>query len=105
MNNIKYLKMCLFDLVIIGLIDTSFCILFYQFSEMKSNERSGYLMKDERYSPRTYEIVYDFYGELKLTVRANYLCVAVIGADLIVKGILGFVPKRLSIREIKDKEK
>ena len=62
-------------------------------------------MKDERYSLRTYEIVYDFYGELKLTVRSNYLCVAVIGADLIVKGILGFVPKMLSIREIKEEEK
>lgn len=62
-------------------------------------------MEDERYSLRTYEIVYDFYGELKLTVRANYLCVAVIGADLIVKEILGFVPEKLSIREIKEEEK
>ena len=62
-------------------------------------------MKDEEYSPRIYEITYDFYGELKLTVRANYLCVAVIGANLIVKGILGFVPERLSIREIKEEEK
>lgn len=62
-------------------------------------------MKDERYLPRTYEIVYDFYGELKLTVRANYLCTAVIGANLIVKGILGFVPEKLSIREIKEEEK
>lgn len=62
-------------------------------------------MKDERYSLRTYEIVYDFYGELKLTVRSNYLCEAVIGANLIVKGILGFVPKKLSIREIKEEEK
>lgn len=62
-------------------------------------------MKDEMYSPRTYEITYDFYGELKLTVRANYLCVAVISADLIVKGILGFVPEKLSIREIKEEEK
>lgn len=62
-------------------------------------------MEDERYSLRTYEIVYDFYGELKLTVRANYLCVAVIGANLIVKGILGFVPEKLSIREIKEEEK
>lgn len=62
-------------------------------------------MKDERYSPRTYEIVYDFYGELKLTVRADYLCVAVIVANMIVKGILGFVPEKLSIREIKEEEK
>lgn len=62
-------------------------------------------MKDEEYSPRTYEITYDFYGELKLTVRAYYLCIAVIGADLIVKEILGFVPARLSIREIKEEEK
>lgn len=62
-------------------------------------------MKDERYSPRTYEITYDFYGELKLTVRANYLCEAVIGANLIVKVILGFVPEKLSIREIKEEEK
>lgn len=62
-------------------------------------------MKDEGYSPRTYEITYDFFGELKLTVRAYYLCVAVIGADLIIKGILGFIPDRLSIKEIEDKEK
>lgn len=62
-------------------------------------------MKDERYSPRTYEITYDFYGELKLTVRSNCLCEAVIGANLIVKGILGFVPEKLSIREIKEEEK
>ncbi len=62
-------------------------------------------MKDEEYSPRTYEITYDFYGELKLTVRAYYLYIAVIGADLIVKEILGFVPTRLSIREIKEEEK
>ena len=62
-------------------------------------------MNNEKYPPRVYEIVYDFYGELKLTVRANYLCVAVIGADLIVKRILGFVPERLSIREIKEEEK
>ena len=62
-------------------------------------------MKDEEYSPRTYEITYDFYGELKLTVRAYYLCIAVIGADLIVKEILGFVPEKLSIKEIKEEEK
>lgn len=62
-------------------------------------------MKDERYSLRTYEIVYDFYGELKLTVPASCLCVAVIGTDLSVKEILGFVPKKLSIREIKEEEK
>lgn len=62
-------------------------------------------MKDERYSLRTYEIVYDFYGELKLTVRASCLCEAVIGMNLIVKEILGFVPEKLSIREIKEKEK
>lgn len=73
---------------------------------MKANERSGYLMKDEMYSPRTYEITYDFYGELKLTVRAYYLCVAVIGVDLIVKRLLGFIPEKLSIKEIEeDKEK
>lgn len=36
-------------------------------------------MKDERCSPRTYEITYDFYGEL--------------------------VSKMLSIREIKEEEK
>ena len=62
-------------------------------------------MKDEMYSPRTYEITYDFYGELKLTVRANCLSTAVIGANFIVKRILGFVPKMLSIREIKEEEK
>ena len=62
-------------------------------------------MKDEMYSLRTYEITYDFYGELKLTVRAYYLHVAVIGADLIVKRILGFIPDKLSIKEIEDKEK
>ena len=62
-------------------------------------------MKDERYSPKTYEITYDFYGELKLTVRSNYLYEAVIGANLIVKGILGFIPEELSIKEIEDKEK
>lgn len=62
-------------------------------------------MKDEMYSLRTYEITYDFYGELKLTVRAYYLCSAVIGADLIVKRILGFIPDKVSIKEIEDKEK
>lgn len=62
-------------------------------------------MKDEEYSPRTYEITYDFYGELKLTVRAYYLCIAVICANFIVKRILGFVPEKLSIKEIEDKEK
>lgn len=62
-------------------------------------------MKNERYSPRTYEITYEFFGEIKLTVRAYYLHSAVIGADLIVKRILGFVPKKLSIREIKEEEK
>lgn len=46
-----------------------------------------------------------FFGELKLTVRAYYLHVAVIGADLIVKRILGFIPDKLSIKEIEDKEK
>lgn len=61
-------------------------------------------MKDEMYSLRTYEITYDFFGELKLTVRAYYLHIAVIGADLIVKRILGFIPAKLSIREIKEKE-
>lgn len=62
-------------------------------------------MKNEMYSPRTYEITYDFYGELILTVRANCLGVAVIGSNLIVKRILGFIPKKLSIKEIEDKEK
>ena len=62
-------------------------------------------MKDEMYSPRTYEIVYDFYGELKLTVRSYSLCNAVIVANLIVRSILGFVPEKLSIREIKEEEK
>lgn len=62
-------------------------------------------MKDEMYSLRTYEITYDFYGELKLTVRAYYLHNAVIVANLIVKSILGFIPEKLSIREIKEEEK
>lgn len=62
-------------------------------------------MKDEMYSLRTYEITYDFFGELKLTVRAFYLHNAVIVADLIVKSILGFIPKKVSIKEIEDKEK
>ena len=62
-------------------------------------------MKDERYLPRTYEITYDFFGELKLTVRAYYLHNAVIVADLIVKSILGFIPDKVSIREIKEEEK
>lgn len=62
-------------------------------------------MKDEICPPRTYEITYDFCGELKLTIRADCLCIAVIGANFIVKRILGFVPKRLSIKEIEDKEK
>lgn len=62
-------------------------------------------MKDEEYSPRTYEITYDFYGELILKVRANCLSAAVVGSNLIVKSILGFVPKKLSIKEIEDKEK
>lgn len=62
-------------------------------------------MKDEKYSPRTYEITYDFYGELKLTVRASCLGIAVIGANFIVKRILGFVPEKISIKEIEDKEK
>ncbi len=62
-------------------------------------------MKDEKYSPRTYEITYDFYGELKLTVRASCFGIAVIGANFIVKRILGFVPEKISIKEIEDKEK
>ena len=62
-------------------------------------------MKDEEYSPRTYEITYDFYGELTLTVRAYSLCNAVIVANLIVRSILGFIPEKLSIKEIEDKEK
>lgn len=62
-------------------------------------------MKDEMYSLRTYEITYDFYGELTLTVRAFSLCNAVISANLIVRSILGFIPTKLSIKEIEDKEK
>ena len=62
-------------------------------------------MKDEEYSPRTYEITYDFYGELTLTVRAYSLCNAVIVANLIVRSILGFIPEKLSIKEIENKEK
>ena len=62
-------------------------------------------MKDDMYSPRTYEITYDFYGELTLTVRAYSLCNAVIVANLIVRSILGFIPEKLSIKEIEDKEK
>ena len=61
-------------------------------------------MKDERYSLKAYEITYDFYGELTLTVRAYSLCNAVIVADLIVRSILGFIPEKLSIKEIKDGE-
>jgi len=62
-------------------------------------------MKDEMYSLRIYEITYDFYGELTLTVRAFSLCNAVIFANLIVRSILGFIPTKLSIKEIEDKEK
>lgn len=62
-------------------------------------------MKDEMYSLRTYEITYDFYGELTLTVRAYSLCNAAIVANLIVRSILGFIPEKLSIKEIEDKEK
>ena len=62
-------------------------------------------MKDERYSPRTYEIVYDYYGELKLTISADCMCHAVSVANLLIGSVLGFVPEKLSIREIKEEEK
>ena len=62
-------------------------------------------MKGERYSLRTYEIVYDFQGEFKLTLCADDMFIAVIASKTLVKGILGFVPKMLSIREIKEEEK
>lgn len=62
-------------------------------------------MKDEKYPSRIYEVVYDFQGEFKLTLCADYMFIAVIASKTIVKGILGFVPKMLSIREIKEEEK
>lgn len=61
-------------------------------------------MKAEKYPSRIYEIVYDFHGEFKLTLCADDMFVAVIASKIIVKVILGFVPKMLSIREIKEKE-
>lgn len=56
-------------------------------------------MKDERYSPRAYEIIYDYYGELKLTILADCMCEAVSVANSCVRRVLGFVPDKLSIRE------
>lgn len=67
------------------------------------NERSGYLIKDERYSLRAYEITYDYYGELKLTVLADCMCEAVSVANSCIRRVLGFVPKKLFIKEIKKK--
>lgn len=61
-------------------------------------------MKDERYSLRAYEITYDYYGELKLTILADCMCEAVIVANSCVDRVLGFVPEKLSIREILNKE-
>lgn len=61
-------------------------------------------MKDERYSLRAYEITYDYYGELKLTTLADCMCEAVSVANSCVNCVLGFVPKKLSIREILNKE-
>ena len=62
-------------------------------------------MKDERCSLGTYEIVYDYYGELKLMIRADCMCHAVSVANLCIGSVLGFVPEKLSIREIKEEEK
>lgn len=62
-------------------------------------------MKDEKYPSRIYEVVFDFRGEFKLTLCADDMFIAVIAAKTLVKGILGFVPKILSIREIKEEEK
>lgn len=61
-------------------------------------------MKDERYSLRAYEITYDYYGKLKLTILADCMCEAVSVANSCVDRVLGFVPKKLSIREILNKE-
>lgn len=58
-------------------------------------------MKDERYSLSSYEIIYDYYGELKLTILANCMCEAVGVANSCVKRVLGFVPNKLSIREVR----
>lgn len=61
-------------------------------------------MKDERYSLGAYEITYDYYGELKLTIPADCMCEAVSVANSCIGCVLGFVPKMLSIREILNKE-
>lgn len=58
-------------------------------------------MKDERYSLRAYGIIYDYYGELKLTILANCMCEAVSVANSCVRRVLGFVPNKLSIREVR----
>ena len=62
------------------------------------------MTNSEKYPSRIYEVVYDFYGEFKLTLCADDMFLAIIAAKTIVKVILGFVPEVLSIREIKDKE-
>ena len=46
----------------------------------------------------------DYYGELKLTILADCMCEAVSVANSCVNRVLGFVPKKLSIREILNKE-
>lgn len=58
-----------------------------------------------KYPSRIYEVVFDFHGKFRLTLCADDMFIAVIAAKTIVKVILGFVPKMLSIREIEDKEK
>ena len=63
------------------------------------------MTNNEKYPSRIYEVVYDFHGEFKLTLCADDMFIAVIAAKTIVKVILGFVPKMLSIREIKEEEK
>ena len=50
------------------------------------------------------EITYDYYGELKLTILADCMCEAVGVADSCIGCVLGFVPKKMSIREILNKE-
>lgn len=49
--------------------------------------------------------MYDYYGELKLTIPADCMCHAVSFANSCIGSVLGFVPKKLSIREIKEEEK
>lgn len=63
------------------------------------------MTNNEKYPPGVYEIVYDYYGELKLTIPADCMCHAVSVANLCIGSVLGFVPKKLSIREIKEEEK